>query len=290
MTNGKLTLDLGEGRLKGTGDVDLFYRCWRPATPRGVLVLVHGAGEHCGRFDHVARTLAGRGLTVYGYDHRGLGRSGGRRGHLDRFSDYLNDLSLVIAEARRLSPNLPLGLYGHSMGGAVVLTHGIHHPEGLAWVVATSPWLMLAVELPGWKKALGNWLSRVWPTLTMDAGVPARYLAHPPEVGEAYLKDPYVTLKVSARWYTEMVAGAARTRAEAPRFTLPLLLLQAGDDRLVSPQASRQFFEAAGSTDKTFRLYPGLYHELHNEPEGLQVVAEVADWLEPRLPADRTLP
>ncbi|MGE5591468.1 MAG: lysophospholipase [Bacillota bacterium] len=276
-------LDLGEGHLTGTGGVDLFYRFWRPSAPRGVVVLVHGAGEHCGRFDHVARALAGRGLAVYGYDHRGLGRSGGRRGHLERFTDYIDDLSLVIAEARRLSPNLPLGLYGHSMGGAVVLAYGIQRPAGLSWVVATSPWVELAVKLPGWKKALGNWLSRVWPTLSMDAGVPPRYLAHPPEVGEAYVKDPYVTMKVSARWYTEMVSGAAGTLAVASGFTLPLLLLQAGDDRLVSANASRQFFDRAGSSDKTFRLYPGLYHELHNEPEGMQIVGEIADWLEPRL-------
>lgn len=275
--------DLGEGRLRAGNGVSLFYRYWRPATPHGVLVLVHGSGEHCGRFDHVARYLAGRGLAVYGYDQRGLGRSEGRRGHLDRFDHYLQDLDLMVSEARRLSPGLPLGLYGHSMGGLVVLAYGLQHPDRIGWVVATSPWLDLVSPPPPWKAGLGRFLSRVWPTFTMPSGVPASYLAHPPEVGEAYMKDPYVITKVSARWYTELVAGAAATRAGASRFTVPLLVLQAGDDRLVSPAATERFYQQAASQDKTFHLYPGLYHEIHNEPEAPAILAEAGDWLEPRL-------
>ena len=278
-------LELGEGRLDAQDGVALFYRFWRPASPQGVVVLAHGAGEHCGRFDHVARILARHGLAVYGYDQRGLGRSGGTRGHLERVGQYGEDLARIIALAVRLSPGLPVGLYGHSMGGQVVLSYAIQHPEGLHWVVATSPWLELSKKVPVWQEGLGRLLSRVWPSFTMPAGVPASYLAHPQEVGRAYLADPYVVKKVSARWYTELVAGARQALVEAPRLQVPLLLLQAGDDRLVVPAASERFYRQAGSPDKTFRAYPGLYHELHNEPEGPEIVGEAAAWIKQRLPA-----
>lgn len=273
----------GEGKLQAADGTSLFYRWWRPGSPRGAVVLVHGAGEHCGRFDHVARYLVSRGVAVFGYDQRGLGRSTGKRGHLERFADYLSDLDLALKTAREWAPGVPLGLYGHSMGGLVVLSYALEHPQAAKWVIATSPWLNLAVQVPAWQAGMARVLSRLAPTFTMPSGVPSTYLAHPPEVGIAYDADPYVEKKVSARWYVELVAAAARAREAAPRFATPLLLLQAGDDHLVAAADSEAFFKQAGVQDKTFHLYPGLYHEIHNEPAAPEILAEIANWLEPRL-------
>ncbi|MHB9144218.1 MAG: alpha/beta hydrolase [Symbiobacteriia bacterium] len=278
-----LDIQVGDGQLQAADGTSLFFRTWRPASPRGVLVLVHGAGEHCGRFDHVARFLAGRGVAVFGYDQRGLGRSSGTRGHVERFADYLSDLQQALGSAREWTPGVPLGLYGHSMGGLVVLAYALEHPQAAEWVIATSPWLELALPVPGWQAGLARVLSRVWPSFAMPSGVPATYLAHPPAVGEAYVADPFVEKKVSARWYVELVATAGLVREAAPRFATPLLLLQAGDDHLVSAPASAAFFQRARARDKTFHLYPGLYHEIHNEPAAPEVMEQVAAWLEPRL-------
>jgi len=288
-----------EGRITGRDGVALFYRSYVPGLraeddartlgegpgtgPRAILAVAHGAGEHSGRYVAFARRYAGRGLAVYALDFRGLGQSGGRRGHVRSFSEFLDDYDALIALARRENPGLPVVAYGHSMGGLIVLLHGVEGRPGVAAVIASAPAIALNLRVPPAKLALARVAARVWPTFSQGNEIDPGLLARNPEVGRAYAADPLVCKVVSAGWFLAFVEAMAKVAGGAVRFTRPCLILQGTADKLVDPAASRAFFEAAGSSDKTYRSYDGLYHELHNEDERETVFGDVDRWLEERL-------
>ena len=290
-----------DGALAGC-EGQLFWRAWKPnALARALLVLVHGYAEHIGRYEHVAAYFVQSGYAVYGFDHAGHGRSEGTRGHINAFADYLADLRSFIALAQAREPGLATFLVGHSMGGLVSLAYGEQQPAGprppvagtavrevsnrppaeVRGIIVSAPGLRLAMPVPAWKLALGNALSGVMPTLAMANGIQSGYLTHDPAISGAYAKsDPLVFKTATARWATEFFRAQAETLAAAPRFMLPCLLMHGGDDHLISPEGTRQFFAAAGSADKTLKIYDGFYHEIFNEIGKEKVFADMGDWLE----------
>ena len=263
------------------GGVELHVEHFDPASPaRLVLVTVHGFGAHCGIYRHVAGALLARGIAVTQFDCRGHGRSQGRRGHVDRFDDYHSDLKLVVRRARERTPGVPWALMGHSLGGAIVLDHVLRQqsqPQADR-LVAVAPWLELKMKVSMPKRAAAEFFSRLKPTLTIRNGLKAEDVSRNPEVVANFFRDPLVHHVATAGWFAGVLHAQAALRAMAARLQIPTLLVVAGQDRIVSTEASLAFARAAGSTAEV-RLYQELYHELFLEPEREQVVSDVADWL-----------
>jgi lysophospholipase len=256
--------------------------------PRAVIVVVHGYADHHGRFARLVDELVARGYAVFGFDYRGHGRATGPRGHCDRFTDFVADLTTACDEAHRLVPGKPLGLLAASHGCLVTL-RALCDPErapDVAAAVLTSPFLGVAMAVPAWKTMLGKAASRLLPKLSMPNGIVAADLSHDPKVGAAYDADPLVHHAATARWFTEMSAAQDYVRAHAAGLRVPTLWLLGGGDRLVSVATAEAVYAAAGG-DKTIKRYEGLFHELFNEPEAdrARVAADLFSWLDARFPS-----
>ena len=274
-----------EGQLASGDGLALSYRAWLPASERAAVLIVHGLGEHSGRYDHVARHLVALGYACYAFDYRGHGRSAGRRAHVYRFGEYLADVAAMRALLLAAHPRSPLVLLGHSQGGLIVLLAALTAPAGVAAVVASSPFLGIHPASRPSKPlaAAARVLSRTLPKLHIASGLDTKLLSRDPEVVAAYEADPLVTSKVSARWFTEVSAAHARALALAPTLKVPALVMQSGADRLVDPAATRRWAAAAPRELVEYVEWGGLYHEMLNEPEKAQVLAHIETWLAARL-------
>ena len=257
---------------------------WPLESPRGTVALVHGAGEHCGRYAHVAQWLNASGYAVLGQDLPGLGRSPGPRGHIDRFDDYLPAVDAMLDRLDALYPSVPRFLYGHSMGGLIVVRWLQHRPESpersLSGIVLTSPCLDLSLAIPPALLRFGAALERVWPTLSQSNRIPPDAVSRSPEVVRGYASDPLVQHRVTVRWAMELQRAMEAARAGNAAFPVRALVLQAGEDRLVSPAATRAFVERMDKANAEYREFPGCYHELHNEPERDAVLTAITEFMD----------
>ena len=274
------------GTLTSADGVKIFYRHY-PADPeRARMVIAHGLGEHSGRYRNVVERMLPKGISVWVPDHRGHGQSEGKRGHVLNFVQYLADLRLSVELARKGRPEgMKCFLLGHSMGGLIALYFAQQYPGFIDGVVASSPALGMAVEIPSVKKALGSLMSYIWPGLTMGNELDAGKVSHDPEVVRAYKTDPLVHDRVSARFFTEFLAAMETVHVQASNLKVPTLLQVAGDDQLVNARSSVQFFKQLDLEDKTLHVYDGRYHEIYNEGEDLrrQVIEDLEEWLETHL-------
>jgi alpha-beta hydrolase superfamily lysophospholipase len=270
------------GRAVTSDGVALLTRHWPAADPWGAILIVHGLGEHSGRYEHVGDRFAAAGLDAYAYDHRGNGGSDGRRGDIDRWSRYHDDLAERLAAVRENAGGRPVIVYAHSMGGLIAAGYLLSDRPRPDLTVLSAPGL--DSTLAAWKKALAPILARIVPTLSVPNGVPVETLSRDPEVGRRLLADPLNVRTSTTRFGAEAVAEQARVRAAARSIGGPTLVLHGLEDKLVPPAASEAFEGAPGVERRT---YPGLRHELHNEPEGPAVLDEVVAWLRERatLPA-----
>jgi alpha-beta hydrolase superfamily lysophospholipase len=249
--------------------------------PRGVVVLVHGLGEHAGRYDEVALRLNDWGFSVRGHDHYGHGESGGPRGGLTAASRLVHDLAEIVDSTRGRTPReLPLLLLGHSMGGVVAASYAADHPHHVDGLVLSSP--AFAARLGPLQRLLLRTLPRVAPDLRVGNGLDARWLSRDPQVQRAYRADPLVHDRISARLARFIADEGQRVLAKAPGWKVPTLLLYAGSDRLVDPAGSHAFAEAAPDAVVTSCCFEPLYHEIFNEPEAPKVFEALQRWLDDR--------
>ena len=253
---------------------------WRPENaPWAGLLLVHGVGEHAGRYDHVASQMTEAGIEDHAYDHRGFGGSGGQRSYVERWTDFHDDLGLRLAAARSAMPDVPLVLYGHSMGGLIALGYllsGTPRPQP-DLLVLTSPGLDSTIA--AWKQRLAPLLSRIAPRLRIPNGFRPGNLSRDPAVDERVANDPLCQSSSTARFGAEAFAEQRRLRGAVGggwRLAVPAYVAHGGEDPIVPVDAS-----AALERDPnvTRRVYPGLRHETHNEPEGPAVVADTIEWI-----------
>ena len=250
--------------------------------PKGVVVLIHGFAEHRRRYGHVAKHLNQHGYHVLAGDLRGHGESGGDRGYIDRFGDYVDDVTAFIGEAQKAFPSgdtRPPILVGHSMGGLVCLEYVLSHPKAVRALAITSPFFGIKIKVPGWKRSLGMAASVIHPRLKLPNQIDSYILSHDKASCKAYAEDPLIFHTATARWFTEILAIHGDIRRRAPQLGIPMLLLQAGDDQLVDSQAAQQVFDLLGGQDKTMKVYPGLFHEILNEVERETVLRDLTDWL-----------
>jgi alpha-beta hydrolase superfamily lysophospholipase len=275
-------LDFRHSKARGTSH--LYWQSWRPeAQPRAAILLVHGLGEHSGRYAHVAHACNERGFAVYAVDHYGHGKSDGQPGFVERFSVYLDGVRALLDHLRDKEPEVPVFLLGHSMGGLIAAALLCTGQASIRAAVLSGP----AFRTDDEPSALLRWLirlvSRLAPTAPMIGLDPAG-VSRDPEVVKAYVGDPLVHHgKLSARLLAEMMAAMHDTLECAETIELPVLVLHGEADRLTSPQGSALFCDRIASRDKTLKTYPDLYHEVFNEPEKDAVLADMLDWLEAHL-------
>jgi acylglycerol lipase len=272
------TLKTGDGR-------ELFYRRRAPPSPRGALLLLHGYAEHSGRWGWVMDRLAEAGLAVYAPDYRGHGRSAvppGLLGDLESLERVLGELAAVWDILRAANPVVPHFVYGHSMGGSLATLHALARQSEVRALVLSAPWVTVPDYASPFLVRVVNLMAAVLPRLPVQ---PFDYtqVSRDPEVIRAYREDPLCyTGKTRARTGREMLRMIGEVERRARELTLPLLVLQGGDDRSVNLRDAPALYERAASADKTFRVFPGLRHEIHNEPERQEVIRVILDWLEKR--------
>jgi acylglycerol lipase len=270
---------VGSGSFRGARSRRIYWCCWPVAASqsgRGLVVVVHGLGEHLGRYEQLAAALTSAGYYVWALDHHGHGHSDGPRGQL-RFDDAVSDLDQLVAMAREQHPELPLFLFGHSLGGGIALRYAMVHQDELDGLILSSP---LAVLDAGRGAALlVQVLGRLVPGLPTTK-LDATAISRDPAVVERYKSDPLVSRRaVPAGTAREMLRHVRTLPRDADRITLPTLLLYGTADRLCPPRGAEMLAERLGSEDLTVYPYAGLYHEILNEPERELVLADMLAWL-----------
>jgi len=265
-----------------TGDgLQLYAQGWQPETePEGIVCLVHGLGEHSGRYAHLAAFLNQAGYALLAFDLRGHGKSEGQRGHAPSYETLMEDISYLLEEAAKRYPDRSHFLYGHSLGSAAI-NYTLHRRPQLAGVIVTGPVFRPAFEPPAWKLTLGKTTYNLWPTLSMSNELDRQALSRDPKVVRAYDNDPLVHDRLTARFGIDFLQAGLWALEHAAEFPLPLLLMHGSADRITSAQASREFAAKAGDLC-TLKIWDGLYHEIHNEPEKEQVFAYLLEWLKSR--------
>lgn len=268
------------GTLAGAGGREIFWRSWASDTDpaRGAVVIVHGAGEHSGRYQHVAQRLVAEGYAVYALDHRGHGRSDGPRALIDRLDRAVADIDGVVMMARGAHPELPVFMLAHSMGGTFAVQYALAHQQHLAGLILSGP-LAALDGAPAPLRILGRVLSVVAPGTGLIA-VDAELVSRDPQVVKAYRADPLVHHgKLPARTLAELASAIDAFPERAPQITMPTLILYGTEDRLAPPRGSVMLGERIGAADITITPYQGLYHEIFNEPEQDTVLDDVCAWL-----------
>jgi alpha-beta hydrolase superfamily lysophospholipase len=248
---------------------------WEPAEYRHTLLITHGLAEHMGRYQHVAEFFVDAGYKVVGLELRGHGDSEGKRGHVDAWARYGEDLVAAMEHI-----GAPCVVLAHSMGGLVVLDRLRdtlpHTPKG---IIATNPLLGVRVEAPAIKLALAGFLSRFLPWLSLSNELETRYISRDPEVVKAYEQDPKVYSTITPRWFTEMRDAMGRVATAAPSLKVPLLMVTSDADQICDPLAARKVANHWGGCADQL-TYPELFHEVLNEPEKAQILAEILAWLQ----------
>jgi alpha-beta hydrolase superfamily lysophospholipase len=278
----KLNNNMQEIHWKNAQGLTLFAVNWAVENPRAIIALVHGQGEHIGRFNHLADWFNQHGIAVLGFDHQGYGRSEGKRGHAQNLQVLMDDIGLLLDQARKLYPGTPLFLYGHSMGGGLALNYVTREQPKLNGLIVTGPWIRLAFEAPAFKVIAGKILRRFMPTLTLPTGLVSHFISRDLAVVKAYNADPLVHNKLSAAAGIALLEGAKWLDGWSSEFKIPVLLQHGGDDKITSAPATRRFAERVKG-DITHREWPGLYHEIHNEKEQEQVFEYTLHWMESKL-------
>ncbi len=270
-----------EGFFQGVRNAQIYYQAWLPEGEcKAILLIVHGLAEHSGRYMNVVNHFVPLGYAVYGLDHIGHGKSEGTRVYVQRFSDYTDTLKIYFDMVRGWHSNQPIFLVGHSMGGLIGAIYLLEHQHELAGAVLSGPLVQMAGDISPVVVFMGKLLSALAPKAGLMALV-AQGISRDPAVVQAYVNDPLVyTGKITARLAGELVATTQRLAAEAARITLPLLIVQGSEDKLVDPVGAQVLYDKISSPDKTLKIYEGFYHEVFNEPERAQVLGDVATWLE----------
>lgn len=256
---------------------------WRPDQPvRGVIVLVHGLGEHCGRYGHVAEMLNQHGYAVIASDHAGHGQTGGKRGHVDSYECFFEELDTLLNRSRENYANLPLFLYGHSLGGSIVLAYLLKRKPAITGAIVTSPGIKLVSD-PGVMLVFGKILNRLVPSTALNNGLDVQGLSKDPQIIEAYKNDPLVHPWISARLAIQLIETGEWIRENGNQLKIPILLLHGNADKLTAVEGSRELAQK-NPEYITYVEWEGGYHELHNEPDKDRIFEVILNWLEKHTP------
>jgi len=255
------------------------YTVWQPERLTALLIILHGFGEHGGRYETLARTLAEQGITVVVPDLWGHGRSGGPRGDMGSFTQCLSDLHAMTQHvALRQFGHTSFALLGHSFGGLMAILWGLMHPEHLRALIVQSPLLEVGFPIPSWKTTLAKLLAGSWPAASLAMNLNVTMLSHDPNVVLAYRTDPLIHNHMSAGTYCDILRAQDEAFARAARLTIPTLLLCGAQDRIISVDAAQRWF-AHVPCEKKSVVFPNTYHELHHEAIQYEALRLIHDWI-----------
>lgn len=254
---------------------------WLPKDHKALVVLVHGYGEHSGRYRHVVKALTTAGYAVFTLDHRGHGQSEGVRAYFDSFDQPVNDLKDYVDSIRTDHENDTMFILGHSMGALITLAYTLRNPDNVAGIVVSGAPVNADANVSPALVTLGNILTKIIPKQPFVKLVPLDTLSRDPAVVRAFERDP-LTYKgnMRIRMGTALNDTAKWVRERLEELKLPMLIVYGEEDKLVNPSGSRLIYEKASATDKTIRSYPNLRHEIMNEPERDTVIADIVAWLD----------
>ena len=270
--------------LAGAGGPQIFWQCWSPAHTRGVVVIVHGLGEHSDRYGHVAQRMVAEDYATFALDHRGHGRSEGPRAVIDRLADAVSDIDRLVLLAGDEHPGLPVFMLGHSMGGLLAVQYALEHQDRLTGLLLSGALAALDAA-PAPARLIAGMLSVIAPRVGLIA-LDASLVSRDPQVVAAYSADPMVHHgKLPARTVAELIAAGRRFPARVAEIRVPTLIMYGSEDRLCPPSGSVMLGERIGAADLTVIPYDGLYHEILNEPERETVLDDVCAWLDAHVAA-----
>lgn len=263
----------------GSDQIKIYGQVWTPLEePKAVIALIHGMGEHSGRYRKFAEFMTAHGYAVIAYDQRGHGKSEGKRGHITHYNQLLEGVEELIERTNLRFQHKPIVLYGHSMGGNVALNYALKRANTIKAVIATGPWLRLAFEPPAFQLKLANIMKNLYPSFSQASKLNTSDLSHDPLIVKAYEKDKRVHDRITAAFFTNVYAAGLYALQHANELKMPALIMHGGDDRITSLIASEEFASKA-SLVSTFKTWEGLYHEIHNEPEQEEVLQYALDWM-----------
>jgi len=270
-----------EGTFESVRNLKVYHQAWFPEGEiKAVLFIVHGVGEYSARYTNVINRFVPLGYAVYGVDHIGHGKSEGEREMVSRFEDFIEPLITcrkMIAEAH---PGVPVIIYGHSMGALITSFHLLDHQADFKAAIISAPPVKVPANISPLTVTLGKVISTIAPKMGL-IGLDVHNLSHDKAVVDSYINDPLVFHgKMPARLSAEMLRAMMRVTAEANKIKIPLFILQGSADHLVDPSGAQMLYEKASSADKTLKIYEGLYHEVHNEPEREMMFKDLEAWLE----------
>jgi alpha-beta hydrolase superfamily lysophospholipase len=270
-----------EGTFKGTGNFNLYWKCWLPdGQPKAIILVAHGLGEHINRYTNLVNNVVPRGFAVYGLDHQGHGKSEGTRCYVDRFQTYLDDLKTFYDMVRKENPGLKIILLGHSMGGLIATAYAEQHQQELCCLIVSAPLLKPGDSVAPATITMARVLSAIAPKMGVQK-LDSTFLSRDKSVVEAYDNDPLVFRgKITARLGSELFSTMAKVQQGMPSLTLPMLIMQGTEDKLVEHEGAKMLYAKAGSSDKTLKLYEGFYHEIFNEQDRANVFADLDPWLD----------
>ncbi|WP_439106575.1 alpha/beta hydrolase [Congregibacter sp.] len=267
-------------------DSGVFYRRWDVESPRAVALIVHGLGEHSGRYQHVAEALAARNIASFAPDHPGHGHSPGHRCFISKFADFYPALDALRDMIAMDYEGVPCFIIGHSMGGLIAGNYLLERPSRFAGAAFSGA----AFEVPEPPSGLEIFINKILATIVPKFGalqLDASQVSRDAEVVRRYQEDPLVhSGKTSARLLAELFDAMGNLEKRRGEISLPVLVMHGEGDVMAAARGSQHFFDSVGSSDKTLRLYPGLYHEIFNEPEQAKVLGELCDWLDAHIKAD----
>jgi len=269
-----------EGNFRGVRSANIYYQGWLPAgSIKASILIIHGLGEHSGRYMNVVNHFIPLGYAIYGLDHLGHGKSDGGREVVERFKDFTDNLMIFHNMAKVWQPDKPIFLLGHSLGGSILAIYLIDQPADINGAIISAPMTSIPANITPITVTLGKLLSAIAPKAGIIA-LDATGVSRDPEVVKAYVNDPLVFHgKTPSRLAAEMLVAMQRITAEANKITQPFITLQGTADRLVNPTDAKFLYDTASSKDKTLKTYPGLFHEVFNEPEHDVVLKDVESWL-----------
>jgi acylglycerol lipase len=272
-----------EGTFEGSKATKMYFQFFKPKSYKNIIIYIHSMGEHSGRYRFPIEYFIDKKIAFYGMDQRGHGKSGGKWGHIDSFSQYLEDLKTFHNIIKKREEDKRIFLMGQGLGGLIVVRYIQEYQDGIAGAILTSSTFKSKHQISPFVMNVGNKLSRFIPRFAFTNEVDPVFLTHDKDVVKKYMEDDLVHNKVTARFFTEFIDALKVAFQKAEVTTLPMLILQAGADEVVNPEGSQEFFDAVASKDKDIIIYQGMYHEIFNEIGREKVYKDVESWLKPRL-------
>lgn len=267
-----------EFNWKNSRQENIFAQSWEIENPKAVLAIVHGMGEHSSRYEHLAAFFNKQGFSCYTFDHIGHGKSDGKRGHTESLDELLDGIQTLIDYGKKQASNLPVYLFGHSMGGNLVLNYAMRKKHDLEGLIVSAPWIRLAFQPPSFKMKLAAVMNKIYPKFTEKSDLKGERVTRTAEIASAYDADNLIHQEITTRFFFSISEAGNWILQNSDKLKVRTLLMHGTADSLTDYSASKEFAEKAGNNLR-LETFDGWFHELHNEPEHLQQFDLILNWM-----------